>query len=351
MSPRHAVLLALAVAGLGGGPLTAQVSVPLFDAVGEDEAGKYPDWQDSVYPVEVNLAGLALAPAFLSVELPPEGAFLAERTAFEPRAGFDGSGRPLPGSRLEDLSFRWLGDFELGPSHGATPHVVLDVDQGAVTGRLWHRYGSYELQERLDGARLVKNFCWPIPYDTVGAVDVAGSGTPLGVDVQRGGWGTIRFVAENVGPTVAGTWDINCGYRVIGRTFVEVLDDAEGVPKIEFERLSDNDCRVHGSSSVRASGPDLVTYVIVFPGEELEPGESAECEVAYRVHSRFADEELTLTWAIGGAGDNELDWNNNLVDVVFRLAAPPIPTLSPAALAILAAALAVAALALWRQVR
>jgi len=77
--------------------------------------------------------------------------------------------------------------------------------------------------------------------------------------------------------------------------------------------------------------PPSLDFVNFF--SPLDPGESVECEIAYRVNSHL-DHQLSVPWTTRSVLDEDPNPANDSFVLVFG-PAPPIPTLSPVGSAIL----------------
>lgn len=79
-----------------------------------------------------------------------------------------------------------------------------------------------------------------------------------------------------------------------------------------------------------------MAFVADIPSEdfrvvEVQPGESIECRLAYRVRAS-AEEDFVTTWFLGGLRGEPRDRNeaNNEVTLTFRFKALPLPAVSSA---------------------
>lgn len=114
-------LLSIAAPAMAGEPFS------LFDSVAGMPSGSPPIGISDSYVVTLNLSGLELNPASVSIELPGGDVIIADRLAFVPLVGFDASGAPGSSSSLSDLVYTWRGKTS------DLDNVILSV----VEGRLW----------------------------------------------------------------------------------------------------------------------------------------------------------------------------------------------------------------------
>jgi hypothetical protein len=92
-----------------------------------------------VYPATIDYVLLRANPSSLLIEIPKTDPFVATRNRFEPRAGFDSNGIPLPGAQLSEMSYLWRG-------HGDGNEVVLTVVDGTISGLILGPVGHFTIR-------------------------------------------------------------------------------------------------------------------------------------------------------------------------------------------------------------
>lgn len=162
-----------------------------------------------------------------------------------------------------------------------------------------------------------------------------------------GSSGTLTFIVTNHGPDTAGaagTWNLMVNADIMPFSFEEG-------EFIDFNGISDiSVCRLNSELAFPLPGepiPLLYGWII----QEIPPGSSVTCVATFTIneHAEVLDPEGTADgvishgWRVSTSGiGTDPDPDNNEVVVHYVLAPQPIPTLSPAGLAALAAGLLLA---------
>lgn len=131
-------------------PVSGQLSVALFTTVTQTP-GDPPPGIITAFAVGVNFASLREDPDFLDIELPTRGVATVPRDLFEPRAGFDEAGVPLPGTPPEGMSYHWRGRSD-DDSH----FVSLTVVEGVLSGMVIESTGHFEIHRTASGYELIE---------------------------------------------------------------------------------------------------------------------------------------------------------------------------------------------------
>lgn len=110
---------------LGTWPLYAG-SFSLLTTVADNPSGSPPPGIAASYVVTVNLSGLELNPASVTIDLPGGDSITADRLAFKTYEGFAPDGTPGTSTTLSDLAYSWRGQS------ADQDNVVLAVVEGAL---------------------------------------------------------------------------------------------------------------------------------------------------------------------------------------------------------------------------
>ncbi len=122
-------------------------TVPLFNELQPADGGDTAPGVIAIHPITLNFPALPLAPSRLLVELPEDLAIVVDLDLFEPRAGFDETGLPIPDSAPEDFSYLWRGA-------GEGYVVVLTMVDGFLSGLVDGPADRYLIGQELGGDAL-----------------------------------------------------------------------------------------------------------------------------------------------------------------------------------------------------
>lgn len=161
--------------------------------------------------------------------------------------------------------------------------------------------------------------------------------------ISPGSEGSFVYRLTNHGPDPAGS--LSSSTFPVEAASDYILELPSG-PEVDFFSSSATGCRMILLFIEPLPGdPGKIGYINVYP--PLEPGESVECEVFYRVNPNL-NHNLSVAWKTYSFGDEDPDESNNTFVVVFGPAAP-IPTLSPVGMTTLILCILLAFVAIRRQ--
>ncbi len=163
-----------------------------------------------------------------------------------------------------------------------------------------------------------------------------------------GSIGTFSFLITNHGPDTVGDPLPATSTTVIVTTHPAMPYSLEYGRPLLFASAPDDDCLIDwGVPTPIPGNPPTVIYTARFYG--LEPGDTARCELTYLVDPEV-EQDLPVTWSYFPTPGIDPDDSNNSFTIQFRLGLPePIPTLTPAGIAVLVTALVLAFAALRRR--
>lgn len=158
-----------------------------------------------------------------------------------------------------------------------------------------------------------------------------------------GSTGTFAYRLTNLGPARAGGFD-DSKYTISVGVDGIIVNDGIG-PEVVLSNASGPICfLLQGYIDPIPGDPLQIVYTHAF--QPMAPGQSVTCEVRYFV-SNYIGGDRDIEWSAFSSLDDDPNPANDGFILKFRLAPEPIPTLSHAGLAVLAASLFASFLLVW----